>query len=125
LHWQVSGPHFRDYHLLFVSQATLLLAATDRMDERVRKIGGTILRSIGDIQRLQSLADNDPDFVRPTEMLLELKDGNLKLVTDLRALKGVADAAYDNATSALGDELTNQAEERAWFLFETGKAIST
>lgn len=123
-HWHVSGPHFRDYHLLLDSQATQIVAATDRMAERVRKIGGTTLRSIGDIQRRQSLADNDQDLVQPSAMLLELRNDNLKLINELRELKGIADAARDNATSALVDELIDQAEERVWFLFETGRSNS-
>jgi starvation-inducible DNA-binding protein len=123
-HWHVSGPHFRDYHLLLDSQAAQIIATTDRMAERVRKIGGTTLRSIGDIQRRQSLADNDIAFVQPSAMLLELKNDNLKLIKELRELKDFADAARDNATSALADELTDQAEERAWFLFETGRSTS-
>lgn len=119
-HWHVSGPHFRDYHLLLDAQAAQILASTDRMAERVRKTGGTTLRSIGHIQRLQSIEDNDLSFVHPADMLLELRTDNLKMVAELRELKEVADAARDNATSALVDELTDAAEERAWFLFETG-----
>lgn len=120
-HWHVSGPHFRDYHLLFDEQGAELLAATDVIAERVRKIGSTTLRSIGDISRHQTLSDNDKDFVSAKEMLKELRDDNLKLVEALRVLKDLADEAKDNATSAVVDEWTDAAERRAWFLFEAAQ----
>ena len=121
-HWHVSGPHFRDYHLLFDDQAAELLGTADVIAERVRKIGSTTLRSIGDIGRRQNVADNDKDFVSAKDMLKELRDDNLKLVESLRILKDLADEAKDNATSAVVDEWTDAAEQRAWFLFETAQA---
>ena len=117
-HWHVSGPHFRDYHLLLDDQATEILAVTDLIAERVRKLGETTLRSIGDIARRQQVKDNDADFVPPREMLLELRDDNLRLVQQFREVKDLADAAKDNATSGIVDDWTDQAEQRAWFLFE-------
>ena len=120
-HWHVSGPHFRDYHLMFDEQATQILATTDLIAERVRKTGNTTLRSIGDISRHQSLADNDADYVSPGDMLNELREDNLKLVEALRAAKVAATEAGDNATEGIIDDWTDEAEERAWFLFEAGR----
>lgn len=120
-HWHVSGPHFRDYHLMFDEQATQILATTDLIAERVRKTGNTTLRSIGDISRHQSLADNDADYVSPGDMLNELREDNLKLVEALRAAKAAATEAGDNATEGIIDDWTDEAEERAWFLFEAGR----
>ncbi|RVT43901.1 Dps family protein [Sphingobium algorifonticola] len=120
-HWHVSGPHFRDYHLMFDEQAAQILATTDAIAERVRKTGNTTLRSIGDIARHQTLQDNDATFVSPDDMLAELRQDNLKLVEALRAAKEAADEANDNATDGLLDDWTDQAEERAWFLFEAGR----
>ncbi len=121
-HWHVSGPHFRDYHLLFDEQAAEIFATTDVIAERVRKIGNTTLRSIGDVSRHQTVKDNDKDYVSAKDMLAELRDDNLKMVEDLRTLKDLADAAKDNATSAVVDEWTDAAERRAWFLFEAAQA---
>ncbi len=120
-HWHVSGPHFRDYHLMFDEQAAQILATTDLIAERVRKTGNTTLRSIGDISRHQSLQDNDADFVDPTDMLKELREDNLKLVEAFRAAKEAATKAGDNATEGIIDDWTDQAEERAWFLFEASR----
>jgi starvation-inducible DNA-binding protein len=120
-HWHVSGPHFRDYHLMFDEQATQILAVTDAIAERVRKTGNTTLRSIGDIGRRQSLSDNDADYVSPADMLNELREDNLRLVEALRAAKSAATEAGDNATEGIIDDWTDQAEERAWFLFEAGR----
>ncbi|HWK35397.1 DNA starvation/stationary phase protection protein [Sphingomonas sp.] len=120
-HWHVSGPHFRDYHLLLDEQGAEIYAITDAIAERVRKTGNTTLRSIGDIARHQSLTDNDRDFVAPADMLAELRDDNLKLVETFRAVKDAADEAKDNATSGIVDEWTDQAERRAWFLFEASR----
>lgn len=121
-HWHVSGPHFRDYHLLFDEQATQIFATTDLIAERVRKIGNVTLRSVGDVARHQTLRDNDADYVSPADMLRELRDDNLKLIESLRAAKDLADAAKDNATSAVIDNWTDEAEQRAWFLFEAAQA---
>lgn len=120
-HWHVSGPHFRDYHLLLDDQAAQILATTDVIAERVRKTGNTTLRSIGDIARRQTIKDNDADFVSADAMLTELRDDNLALVAALREAKDIVDEAKDNATSGILDEWTDQAEERAWFLFETSR----
>lgn len=120
-HWHVSGPHFRDYHLMFDDQAAQILATTDAIAERVRKTGNVTLRSIGDISRHQSLTDNDADYVSPKDMLAELRDDNLKLVEGLRAAKAAATQAGDNATEGIVDDWTDQAEERAWFLFEASR----
>jgi len=121
-HWHVSGPHFRDYHLLLDDQAAQILGTTDAIAERVRKIGGTTLRSIGDIARRQSIKDNDADFVSAAAMLAELRDDNLALVASLRDAKEIVDEAKDNGTSGILDEWTDLAEQRAWFLFETSRA---
>ncbi|AEG50025.1 Ferritin Dps family protein [Sphingobium chlorophenolicum L-1] len=120
-HWHVSGPHFRDYHLMFDEQAAQILATTDLIAERVRKTGNTTLRSIGDIARHQSVVDNDADYVSPGDMLNELREDNLKLVEALRTAKAAATEAGDNATEGIIDDWTDQAEERAWFLFEAGR----
>ena len=120
-HWHVSGPHFRDYHLLMDDQAAQILGVTDAIAERVRKIGETTLRSIGDISRRQNVADNDAAFVAPDRMLAELRDDNLTLVASLRAAREKAEEAGDTATSSLADEWIDQAEERAWFLFEASR----
>ena len=120
-HWHVSGPHFRDYHLMLDDQATQILGTTDLIAERVRKTGNTTLRSIGDIARRQTIKDNDADFVPPESMLAELREDNLKLVESLRAAKEAATEARDNATEGLIDDWTDQAEDRAWFLFEASR----
>jgi starvation-inducible DNA-binding protein len=118
-HWHVSGPNFRDYHLLLDDQAAQVLARTDEIAERVRKIGATTLRSIGDVQRRQRLADNELETLDARAMLQTLRDDNLAMVASLKDLKGLADAAGDNATSGLVDAWTDEAEQRAWFLRET------
>ena len=120
-HWHVSGPHFRDYHLMFDEQAAQILAVTDAIAERVRKTGNTTLRSIGGIGRHQTISDNDADYVSPADMLNELREDNLRLVESLRAAKTAATEAGDNATEGIIDDWTDQAEERAWFLFEASR----
>ena len=120
-HWHVSGPHFRDYHLMLDDQATQILGVTDAIAERVRKTGNTTLRSIGDIARHQRIKDNDKEFVSAPEMLAELREDNLKLVEALRDARERAEAANDTATSSLADDWIDQAEERAWFLFEASR----
>lgn len=122
-HWHVSGPHFRDYHLLFDEQAAQILAVTDLIAERVRKTGNVTLRSIGDIARHQTIRDNDAEFVSPKVMLEELRADNLALVEGFRAVKKAAAKAGDNATEGVVDDWTDQAEQRAWFLFEAGQGI--
>jgi starvation-inducible DNA-binding protein len=121
-HWHVSGPHFRDYHLMLDEQAAQILATTDAIAERVRKTGNTTLRSIGDIARRQTIKDNDSDFVGAKDMLAELREDNLALVANLREAKEIVDEAKDNATSGILDDWTDEAEQRAWFLFEASRS---
>jgi starvation-inducible DNA-binding protein len=121
-HWHVSGPHFRDYHLLLDEQAAQILASTDLIAERVRKIGATTLRSIGHIARTATIKDNDKEDVSAAKMLAELRKDNLALVEGLRRAKEAADAAGDNASSGVIDQWTDEAEQRAWFLLESAKA---
>jgi len=120
-HWHVSGPHFRDYHLLFDDQAGQILEITDAIGERVRKTSQTTLRSIGDVARRQTIADNDREFVEPRDMLKELRDDNLKLIEVFRDARERAEEAKDTATSSIVDDWIDQAEERAWFLFEAAR----
>jgi starvation-inducible DNA-binding protein len=123
-HWHVSGPHFRDYHLLLDEQAADILGATDDMAERVRKIGGTTLRSIGHVAKLQSLEDNDADFVPPAMMLNELMNDNKKVAAAMRKAHDVADEHEDVATASLIENWIDQAEKRTWFLFEAARSAS-
>jgi starvation-inducible DNA-binding protein len=117
-HWHMSGAHFRDYHLLLDEQATQIFAISDDIAERVRKIGGTTIRSIGHIARLQRIADNDQEFVPARDMLLELHSDNRALVDSLRTAHEVASKANDYATTSLIEVWIDEAERRAWFLFE-------
>jgi len=117
-HWHVSGPHFRDYHLLFEEQADSLLAATDPLAERVRKLGGTTLHSIGQICRLQSVPDDDEAFVPPDEMVRRLLADNRHLAERQRAAIALCEASRDTPTSDLLQEVLNETERRIWFLFE-------
>lgn len=120
-HWHVSGPHFRDFHLMLDEQAAQIFAMTDDIAERVRKIGGTTIRSIGHIAKLQRVQDNDADYVDALDMVAELRDDNKDLVSRLRAVKALADEHRDNATSAVIDNWTDEAERRHWFLFEASR----
>jgi len=120
-HWHVSGPHFRDYHLMLDEQAEQIFATTDAVAERVRKIGGTTLRSIGHIARLQRVLDNDAEFVTPLDMLAELRDDNKQLTASLRATHGVCDEHGDVATASLLEVWIDEAERRTWFLFEASR----
>jgi starvation-inducible DNA-binding protein len=117
-HWHVSGRHFRDYHLLLDEQATQILASTDLIAERVRKLGATTIRSLGHVVRSTSIADNDAESVSALAMLTELRADNLHLIGDLKLAKRMADDAGDNASSAVIDNWTDEAEQRAWFLLE-------
>jgi starvation-inducible DNA-binding protein len=117
-HWHVSGPHFRDYHLLLDEQADQIFAITDAVAERVRKLGGSTLRSIGDIARRQRLRDNDADYVSPLDMLAELRDDNLRLAAEMRAAHGVCDEYGDVATASLIENWIDETERRTWFLSE-------
>jgi len=121
-HWHMSGPHFRDYHLLLDEQADQIFAITDDIAERARKIGGGTLRSIGQISRLQRLSDNDAEFVTPADMLAELADDNSRFVSLLRAVHELAAGHNDSATTSLVEVWIDEAERRTWFLFETGRA---
>jgi len=120
-HWHVSGPHFRDYHLLLDEQADQIFAMTDEIAERVRKIGGTTLRSIGQISKLQRVLDNDADFVQPLDMLSELREDNQTFVRHLRGVHDLCDEHNDVATTSLLENYIDQAERRAWFLFESSR----
>jgi starvation-inducible DNA-binding protein len=121
-HWHVSGPHFRDYHLLFDEQAAEIIAATDVMAERVRKTGGRTLRSIGHVGRLQRVRDNDRDFVPAGEMLRELMADNRAVADAMREAHALADAHRDVATASLLEVWIDEAEKRAWFLAEAGRS---
>ncbi len=118
-HWHMSGPHFRDYHLLLDEQSAQILAMTDDMAERVRKIGGNTLRSVGHISRLQRILDNDADFVAPDDMLAELRDDNKQVVDSMRSVRDLCDEAGDNASASLLENWIDEGERRVWFLFET------
>ncbi len=118
-HWHMSGPHFRDYHLLLDEQADQIFATTDAVAERVRKIGGTTLRSIGHIGRLKRILDNDADFVTPSDMLAELRDDNRQLAASLREAHGLCDEHDDVGSASLLEVWIDEAERRNWFLFET------
>lgn len=120
-HWHVSGPHFRDYHLLLDEQAEQIFASTDELAERVRKIGGTTLRSIGHIARLQRLTDNDEDIVAPLDMLRELMRDNKTVAENLRKAHDIVDEHEDFATASLLENFIDQAERRTWFLFEASR----
>ena len=120
-HWHVSGPHFRDYHLLFDEHGDQLFATTDVIAERIRKLGGTTLRSIGHVARLQRVLDNDAPFVTPLDMLAELRDDNRQLAQRLRETHGLCDEHGDVATASLIEVWIDEAERRAWFLFEAGR----
>jgi starvation-inducible DNA-binding protein len=117
-HWHMNGQHFRDYHLLLDEQATQIYDITDAIAERVRKVGGTTIRSIGHIARLQRIPDNDEEFVGPTEMLKELHGDNKAFVESLRGAHDVATKANDYATTSMIEIWIDEAERRAWFLFE-------
>jgi starvation-inducible DNA-binding protein len=117
-HWHMSGPHFRDYHLLLDEQADQIFAIGDDIAERVRKVGGATIRSIGHIAKLQRIADNDESFVDARDMLLELHADNRALVENLRSAHEIAGKANDYATTSLIEVWIDEAERRAWFLFE-------
>jgi starvation-inducible DNA-binding protein len=120
-HWHVSGPHFRDYHLLLDDQGEQIFAATDAIAERVRKIGGTTIRSIGHIARSQRLRDNDEVCVHPADMLEELRRDNEFLVASMREAHALCDETDDLAGASLLENWIDEGEQRIWFLFETTK----
>jgi starvation-inducible DNA-binding protein len=121
-HWHVSGPHFRDYHLLLDEQGDQIFATTDVLAERVRKIGGTTLRSIGDIAKHQSIKDNDAPFVGPNDMLRELMADNKAMTAAMRKAHEVADKHDDVGTASLLEVFIDETERRTWFLFEASRS---
>ena len=120
-HWHMSGPHFRDYHLLLDEQADQLYAMTDPIAERIRKTGGATLRSIGHIARIQRVKDNDADYVEPLDMLAELREDNMTLAAQLREVHEVVDELRDIATASLIENWIDETERRTWFLFESSR----
>jgi len=120
-HWHLSGPHFRDYHLLFDEQAEQLFAMTDPLAERVRKIGGMTLHSMGESTRTQRITDNDASYVEPADMLAELREDNKTLAVALRAAHDLCEKHKDIATASLIEVWVDEGERRSWFLFEAGR----
>lgn len=120
-HWHVSGPHFRDYHLLLDEQATQIFAMTDPIAERIRKVGGQTIKSVGHIARTQRILDNDADYVEPTSMLAELREDNKVLAAGLREAHEVCDEHRDIASASLIENWIDETEQRTWFLFEAGR----
>ena len=124
-HWHLSGPHFRDYHLMFDEQGEQIFAMTDAIAERIRKVGGTTIRSIGHISRSQHILDNDADYVEPQDMLAELRDDNKTLAARLREAHDICDEHRDIATASLIEVWIDEAERRTWFLFEASRSGRT
>jgi starvation-inducible DNA-binding protein len=124
-HWHMSGPHFRDYHLMLDDQAAQLYAMTDPIAERIRKVGGSTLRSIGHIARTQRVSDNDADFVEPSDMLAELREDNKTLAANLREAHDVCDEHRDIATASLTEVWIDETERRTWFLFESTRRVDS
>ncbi len=120
-HWHMSGPHFRDYHLLLDEQSEQIIAMTDDVAERARKIGGTTLRSIGHIAREQRILDNDAEYVDPKDMLAELRSDNQQLIREMRRVHELCDEYDDVATASLLENWIDEAERRVWFLYESGR----
>jgi len=120
-HWHVSGPHFRDYHLLFDEQAIEIFATVDDLAERVRKLGAKTIHSIGEIARLSTIKDNDKDYVAPADMLVELMNDNKTVIKRMRAAHEIADKHEDVATASILENFIDQAEKRNWFLFEASR----
>jgi starvation-inducible DNA-binding protein len=121
-HWHLSGPHFRDYHLLFDEQADQIFAMADPIAERIRKVGGSTLRSIGHIARTQRVLDNDAEYVEPSDMLAELREDNKELAARLREAHNVCDEHRDIATASLIEVWIDETERRTWFLFEATRS---
>ena len=122
-HWHMSGPHFRDYHVMLDEQADQIYAMADPIAERIRKLGGNTLRSIGHISRTQSIVDNDADYVEPSDMLAELCDDNKNVTARLREAHGVCDDSKDIATASLIENYIDESERRTWFLFEASRPV--
>ena len=121
-HWHVSGPHFRDYHLLLDEQADQIFATTDPIAERVRKIGGRTVHSIGEVARLQRLGDNDAEYVTPLDMLAELREDNKQLTNEMRRTHALCEEHDDVASASLLEVWIDEAERRTWFLFEASRS---
>jgi starvation-inducible DNA-binding protein len=122
-HWHMSGPHFRDYHLMLDDQADQIFSMTDAIAERARKLGATTIRSIGQISRCQRVVDNDADYVKPLDMIAELRDDNATLTQTMRELHSLCDEAGDVATASLLENWIDESEKRTWFLFECGRQV--
>jgi starvation-inducible DNA-binding protein len=120
-HWHVSGPHFRDFHILLDEQADQIYGSTDGIAERVRKLGATTIRSIGQIAKLQRVLDNDADYVTPLDMLAELREDNIQLASRMRATHTLCSEHHDMATTSMLEVWIDEAEKRTWFLFEAGR----
>jgi starvation-inducible DNA-binding protein len=120
-HWHVSGRHFRDYHLMLDEQSEAIFATTDQLAERVRKLGGTTLRSIGQVSKLQTIKDNDEDYVPPREMLRELMEDNKRIAAAMRKAHKLCDDHEDSGTAGLLETFIDETERRTWFLFEAGR----
>ena len=120
-HWHMSGPHFRDYHLMLDDQGEQLFAMTDAVAERVRKIGGATIRSTGQIPRLQRIVDNNAECVEPSDMIAELREDNAALTRNMREVHSLCDEAGDVATASLLENWIDESEKRIWFLFECGQ----
>jgi starvation-inducible DNA-binding protein len=123
-HWHMSGPHFRDYHLLLDEHGDQIFAMTDAIAERVRKLGGLTIRSIGHVARLQRLGDNDAVYVDPLDMLAELREDNRALLASMREAHDLCDEESDVATASLLEVWIDETERRIWFLFEIGRTRS-
>ena len=119
-HWHMSGPHFRDYHRLLDEHGDQIFAMTDAIAERVRKVGGSTIKSIGQVSRIQRIADNNADFVEPSDMLAELREDNQALTSWLREAHSVCDERGDVGTASLIEQWIDETEGRSWFLFEAG-----
>jgi starvation-inducible DNA-binding protein len=120
-HWHMSGPHFRDYHLMLDDHGEQIFAMTDAIAERARKLGGTTVRSIGQISRFQRIVDNDAEHVEPLDMIAELRDDNARLTLAMREVHSLCDEAEDVATASLLENWIDETEKRTWFLFECGR----
>jgi starvation-inducible DNA-binding protein len=122
-HWHMSGPHFRDYHLMLDDQGDQLFSMTDAIAERARKLGAATIRSIGQISRCQRIVDNDADYVRPLDMIAELRVDNATLAQSMREVHSLCDEAGDVATASLLENWIDESEKRVWFLFECGQQV--
>jgi starvation-inducible DNA-binding protein len=122
-HWHMSGPHFRDYHLMLDDQGDQLFSMTDAIAERARKLGAATIRSIGQISRCQRIVDNDADYVKPLDMIAELRVDNATLAQSMREVHSLCDEAGDVATASLLENWIDESEKRVWFLFECGQQV--